>query len=239
MGDDFENAFLMTYGKPHWAFLRNGSAAAVDANIWQTSETGSWHQGLRFWLASHSILYQLVVHGPVLGQLKGAFQIARASGNQDSTTTTLVDRQAGIQEAFRPLAIRARVDQQSAAVREGMRITFALLADMDRTCRAQGCQLVVVVIPTKETVFADRLLGAPGLPLREVVGDLVANEAKATAALRAFLQSAGIPYVEPLPELRRNVQQQLYARSDRDMHPSRNGYRVIGETVAAFLDGRR
>jgi hypothetical protein len=235
MGDDFENAFLMTYGKDHWAFLRDGRQAAVDANIWQTPDTRTWHQRLRLWLSRHSMVYQLVVHGPVLGKLKGTLQIARVARAEDRSTTSLIDPDAGIQEAFRPVGLRDRLDQRSPAVREGMRITFTLLRRMEQACRQHDCRLLVVLIPTKESVFADHLLRNPRLPLWEVVADLVANERQASAALRGFLDDARIPYVDTLPALRRQLGDHLYAASDRDMHPSRNGYRVIGETVAVFL----
>jgi hypothetical protein len=106
---------------------------------------------------------------------------------------------------------------------------------MEQACRQHDCRLLVVLIPTKESVFAYHLLRNPRLPLREVVADLVANERQASAALRGFLDDARIPYVDTLPALRRQLGDHLYAASDRDMHPSRNGYRVIGETVAVFL----
>jgi hypothetical protein len=238
LGDDFENAFLMTYGTDHWSFLRNGHWTRVDANIWETEARRSWHQSIRLWFSRHSVLYQVVVHGPVLGKLKGALQIARAARREDRATTSLIDADAGIQEAFRPLGIRDRLDQRNPAVREGMRITLQLLTLMNQTCRQSGCEFVVVLIPTKETVFADHLLRHPRLHLREVIVDLVAHEERARAKVRAFLDQAEIRYLDALPALRRNVAAHLYTPSDRDMHPSKNGYRVIGEAVAAFLENR-
>jgi hypothetical protein len=101
-----------------------------------------------------------------------------------------------------------------------------------------ACQLVVVLIPTKETVFADYLLGNPGVHLGEVVAELVNDEQRARERLLEFLDKARIPHVDTLPALRRKVADALYTRSDRDMHPGRNGYRVIGEAVAEFLQRR-
>jgi hypothetical protein len=39
--------------------------------------------------------------------------------------------------------------------------------------------------------------------------------------------------------LKAAVGEHLYAATTRDMHPGRNGYRVIGETVATFLRRRQ
>jgi hypothetical protein len=238
MGDDFENAFVMTYGKEYWTFLRGGSWSGVAVDIWETPDQTTWHRSVRAWLSRNSMIYQLLVHGPLLGKIKGALQVRQAALRADQTTTSLVLDAGGVVEAFRPRSIHARLDQSSAAVREGMRITFHLLALMDKTCQENGCQLVVVVIPTKETVFADYLLRDRHLPLRDVISDLVHNEEDATRRLLNFLDQANIPYVETLPALRRKVSDQLYTHSDKDMHPGKNGYKVIGETVAEFLGGR-
>ena len=38
MGDDFENAFTMTYGLDYWSFLRQHRFEGVDADIWREQE---------------------------------------------------------------------------------------------------------------------------------------------------------------------------------------------------------
>jgi hypothetical protein len=236
MGDDFENAFLMTYGMPYWSSLRTKTFSGVDANIWQDApEAGGPLVGVRNWLSRKSIVYRVTVHGPLLGAVKGAMQVNRAAAGQDPQTTTLSVPAETINEAFRPIGIRDRLNQKSPAVQEGMRLTFELLARMNALCRENNAQFAVVVIPTKETVFAEYLRRDPNLHLRPVIDELIDNEKGATAKLAAFLESASIPHIDTLPALRRNVSHQLYTRSDRDMHPGKNGYKVIGDEVARFL----
>jgi hypothetical protein len=238
MGDDFENAFLMTYGKPYWSFLTQGEWAGVQANIWEAPSTkGGWDQSLRNWLSQNSVVYRLVVHGPILGPLKGTMQVNAAARERQSTTALLVP-DVGIQEAFRPTGIRDRLDQRNAAVREGMRITFDLLKRMDEVSRDQGVRFGVMIIPTKETVFAEYLLKERTLHLRDVIEDVIVNEELATRELLTFLDLAGIPHVETLSALRSRLGQRLYTRSDRDMHPARNGYRVIGGAAATFITAK-
>jgi hypothetical protein len=238
MGDDFENAFRMTYGTDYWSPLRRGSWASVDADIWETEDGAGGLSSLREWLSRHSMMYRLLVHGPALGALKGALQLRRVARAPGEATTFLTVANLGIQEAFRPAALRDRLDQGNPAVQEGMRLTFELLGSMDRTCHEHGCQLLVLVIPTKESVFADHLLRSPQLHLRAATVDLIKYEGQARDRLFAFLDHSRIPYVDVLPALRSRVASRLYTRSDRDMHPSQNGYRVIGEAVAPVL-GRR
>ena len=236
MGDDFENAFLMSYGRDHWASLRRERWGEVDADIWEASDpVSSWHGRARTWLSRNSVIYRLVVHGPVLGSLKAAVQIRRGGRGQDPSTASIRISETGVEEAFRPLGIRDRLDQNSAAVREGMRVTFELLGRMDKACHEHGCQLVVVLIPTKESVFAERLSRDPQMHLGQAIADLVMNETRARESVLAFLARAGIPHVDTLPALRLRTADGLYTRSDRDMHPGPNGYRVIGEAVAEFF----
>ena len=236
LGDDFENAFKMTYGMPYWSSLRAGSFSGVDADIWQDApEAGGPFAGVRNWLSRKSIVYRVAVHGPLLGAVKGAMQINSAAAGQDPQTTTLSVPAEQINEAFRPLGIRDRLNQKSPAVQEGMRVTFELLARMNALCRDNNAQFAVVVIPTKETVFAEYLRRDPKLHLRPAIDELIDNEKVATAKLIAFLDSASIPHIDTLTALRRDVSHQLYTRSDRDMHPGKNGYKVIGDEVARFL----
>ena len=235
MGDDFENAYLMTYGKDYWSFLRGGNRPKSDANIWQQPDASAWHKRTRNWLSQHSVVYRLAIHGPAIGALKSAFQVRQASRAKDSAVTSLVLDDSAIREAFRPIGLRDRLDQRSPEVQEGMRITFELLGMMDKMCRENGSRFAVVVIPTKETVFADKLAQVPGLPLKAVVEELVASEKVATERLVQFLDETGIPHVETVSALRERVSEQLYTPSDQDMHPSSKGYHVIGEAVGAFV----
>jgi hypothetical protein len=235
MGDDFENAFLMTYGRDYWKPLRRGTWGQADADIWRTDETSSWHRLIRVWLSRTSIIYRLVVHGPLVSRLKQAVQLERAAQSVDPAVLSLRLEEAGINEAFRPLSLRSRLDQNSPLVREGMRITFELIQRMNALSQQHGARFAVVVIPTKETVFAEYLLKQPDGNLRDAVDLLVRDEKAATGELLAFLDNAAIPHVEAQSALSRQVSKRLYTFSDQDMHPNQNGYRVIGETVAGFL----
>jgi hypothetical protein len=235
MGDDFENAFSITYGLDHWASMRTGDRGKVTADIWGDNEPPGRFKVFRNWLSRHSMVYRLVVHGPVLGALKGNLQFSVAERRTDPSITTIDIPEKKIKEAFRPIRIANGLDQKRPEVREGMRITFQLLKEMDRLCRANGCSFGVVIIPTKETVFAEYLQRKPKLHLKDVIDAVIVNERLARGELVKFLDDAGIPYVDTLPVLRQAVDQELYYRGPADMHPARNGYRLIGDAVAEFI----
>ena len=239
MGDDFENAFLITYGLEHWAHLRALPAEKVDFDIWGAApSTPSWHKRIRVWLSRHSVTYQLVFHGPLLGRFQGEVQIRNVQTRSDSAVSLTIPAN-NILEAFLPKGILRNLDQDSEGIREGMRITFKLLADMNDISRQNHLQFIVAVIPTKEMVFADYLEHNSNIPLSGVIDKLLANERLAREKTFKFLIDSKIAYVDTLPALKRSREHELYARTAADMHPNRNGYRVIAEAVFDALKQRQ
>lgn len=236
MGDDFENAFTITYGLKFWASLRQLPDQKAEANIWEsTPESPGLLRGTRVWLSRHSVLYQLVFHTGLGGRVKGQVQIKNAAQLYPGDDTVLNIPEKNILEAFRPKAVLVGLNRDSPAVHEGMRITFELLKEMKETCEKKNVQFVVVVIPTKEMVFSDYLEHNSDLPLRDVLDKLLASERSARAQLFGFMTESKIPYVDTLPALRASVSRGLYASSAGDMHPNKNGYHAIAESAAEFL----
>ena len=238
MGDDFENAYKITYGLDYWSYLRELPAEKVNFDIWEHVADPTWHKRIRNWLSRHSVVYKLVFHGPLLGRLKGDIQIENASRLYDGATALIV-RDKNIREAFLPTGILNRVDQTNPGVLEGMRITFKLLDEMNRVCRANNIAFVVAVIPTKETVFADYLERDKTLPLSDVMDKVIANERIAREKLFEFFNESDIHYVDTLPALTQSVQHELYARTAQDIHPNKNGYKVIAEAIGADVQNQR
>lgn len=241
MGDDFENAYLMTYGLSHWTYLRRLTGGAADSNIWQTEVPVSWHKKVRAWLSRRSVVYQITVHGPLTGQFQGEIQIRNA--NRINSLAVVLDVPSrNVLEAFLPRAVFIRLDQSSAEVREGMRVCFEILREMKEVCRQGNIQFQVVVIPTKEMVFADLLVKNVAVSQRGILEELFVNERLARERLVRFLDGESIAHIDPLPDLQRSVGDKLYARTAADMHPGKNGYKVIGNAVSrslsAVLDGQ-
>jgi hypothetical protein len=235
-GDDFENAFSITYGLQHWASFRwDNQVYQPNVDIWDDAEAPGPFELFRNWLSRRSVMYRLVVHGSVVGAVKETVRFRRAGRDQDPLVTSIQIPEKNIREAFRPASMASRLDQSRPEVREGMRVTLALLKDMDRACRNNGCSFVVVLIPTKESVFAEYLRSEPTLHLRDAVEAVISNEKMARAKLTESLEAGHISYIDTLPSLRRAVSDELYARTTADMHPGKNGYRVIGQLTADFI----
>lgn len=235
--DDFDNAFHLTYGLDYWAYLRVLPGVKVDFDTWGTgpAPTPSLQKEIRAWLSQHSVIYQLVVHAGLGNRLNGEIQIRNAAELYPGMATSLIIPEKHIEEAFQPTENLHGLDQDRESVREGMRITFDLLKDMNEICRKNDIQFVVVVIPTKEMVFSQYLEQNPKIPLSDVVGRVLVNERLALDRTFKFLTDAKILYVDPLPAMQKSAGQGLFTRSAGDMHPNKNGYRVIAETVAERL----
>lgn len=236
LGDDFENAFTITYGLTYWSYLRQLSAQDVDFDIWKAApaDASGLQTETRAWLSRHSVVYQILFHASFLGRLQGEMQIKQAP-QHDPSVTSLVIPEKNITEAFRPIGMLTRINQQDPRVLEGMRLTFELLKQMKELCEQNNVQFAVVVIPAKEMVFANYFEADAGLPLDDVLNALVANERVALKKTFQFLSESSIPYVDALPALTASAQDELYARTANDMHPNKNGYRVIAEAIAASM----
>jgi hypothetical protein len=233
MGDDFQNAYAITYGLKYWANLRKLPDRNVDADTWDPpAPKPNWLRRVRVWLSGHSVIYQIVFHASAGGRIQGETQIRTAAQLYPGAATSLIVPEKNILEAFRPQSMLSRLDQDNPEILEGMRITFELMREMNETCQQQHIRFVVVVIPIKEEVFSDYLEHNPKLPLSSVIDKLLPNDRLARQKTFEFLTESKIPYVDPLPALRNSMGNELYARSATDMHPGKNGYRVIGEAVS-------
>jgi len=239
MGDDFDNAYRITYGLSYWSFLRRGELAdKVDPDIWEKGEretkSESWHKPIRNWLSGHSILYRLVVHG-LFGGIKGRYQVEHASQIYDSATSLLLPEKH-IRESFLPAEVLRGLDQGEPSVREGMRITFELLQKMNALCTSNHIRFIVAVIPTKETVFARYLEHDPKLAMSETLDKLIANERIARQKLFAMFNQENISYIDLLPAMEMaSGKGKIYTADAADMHPNKNGYRVIAEAISQYL----
>jgi hypothetical protein len=235
MGDDFENAFSITYGLDYWKDLRVLPPQKVEANIWEGPSKDTGLKSIRVWLSRHSLIYQLAFHSGFGGRVQGRIQIQKAAQLYPGYDTVLDIPEKNILEAFRPKGVLFGLDQDSPNVREGMRLTFELLKRMNEKCKQNNVQFLVVVIPTKETVFSEYLQHNSAIHMQDVVDKLLASERSARKQTFGFMDENGIEYVDPLPNLKKNVEVGLYALSAGDMHPNRNGYRIIGESIFEYL----
>lgn len=122
------------------------------------------------------------------------------------------------------------LDDRDPRIRAGFEATPGLLARMDRECRDRGTRFVVVLLPTKESVFAPRV---GDLAAHPALDSLVRNEARLREELIAALDSAGVSHLDALDALRRSSRQPYF--EDADGHPNAVGHEVIARVVGERL----
>jgi hypothetical protein len=94
----------------------------------------------------------------------------------------------------------------------------------------------VAVIPTKEMVYSRYLEHNSTLEMSATLDRVIASEKSARQQLFAALGEMNIRYVDTLPALQRASEtERIYIESGVDMHPNRNGYRVIAEVLSEVL----
>ena len=236
LGDDFDNAFEITYGLDHWKYLR-GIVLNDNSTLWdiweKQSNHVSWNKQIRNWLSKHSIIYRVLVHG-LFDKFKGEMQIKAASGTKN--TSTLLIKEKNIQEAFLPKSVLKGLNQENQNVREGMRITLHLIQEMNMLCKRQNIRFVVAIIPTKESSFSEYLENNYEIPLGEFNEKVIENERIAKKKMLSYLRNSNIEYIDLLPIMQRSIKRdKIYLNSAVDMHPNKNGYRVMAEEIARYI----
>jgi lysophospholipase L1-like esterase len=140
----------------------------------------------------------------------------------------------GLRTILTPTYRLQALDLDDARVAEGLRISLDLLRRVHRNVTAHGAQHFVLLIPTKELVFAPYVLEGAAPNEYAALRELIANEKQMWATVRESLTGEGIQYVDALPAL-----QQSLANGDQpypicmDGHPNALGHRVIAQSVAA------
>lgn len=123
------------------------------------------------------------------------------------------------------------LDLDEPRIAEGLRITKEMLLDIHAETEAADVALLILLIPTKETVYADAMEILQGC-LDETYARLVQMEARARTEIVSLCDENGIEYVDALLVLAEAVQrnEQIYLLS-RDGHPNTLGYFLLASAV--------
>lgn len=118
---------------------------------------------------------------------------------------------------------------------EGLEISLELLRRIDRRVRARGARHMVVLIPSKEYVYAPFVEVEDG-EAKSILSRLIAGEDEIRERTKRHLDADGMEYVDTTPALRRAVERgvQIYPYSTQS-HPNAKGYGTIAESVATAL----
>ena len=188
---------------------------------------------LPLWLQGHTAIGRFLERSGILGRRLAFWEASRAWAEAhpdhgavyDEPTTRTV-----LTTAYRLVAL----DLDEPRIAEGLRITCEVVRRIQRKCDPAGVRLLVVLIPTKEAVYADAVRRRSG-HLNPTYERLVAMEGRARDRLIRTCEETEIPYLDILPIFRAALArgEALYP-PDTESHPNAAGYR----TLAAAVDDR-
>jgi lysophospholipase L1-like esterase len=135
-----------------------------------------------------------------------------------------------------PAARAALLDPTDPRVEEGIRIALSSLELAAARC-APGCRVAVVGIPTKEFVFAERVVAA-GVAVPPLYTRLIEHERAFWSRVRAFLDERRIPFIETTEALRSALGRgEDQYPPDWNGHPNAAGNDAIALAVARYAVG--
>jgi lysophospholipase L1-like esterase len=108
------------------------------------------------------------------------------------------------------------------------------MVEMQSEAERIGIRLVVVLIPTRERVYANFLKQAGHVDKNLRLADALRQEDAARDMIVGSLRQGRIEFVDALPALEAAVvDRDVYPLTDP--HPNKAGYRVIAETINHHL----
>jgi hypothetical protein len=122
------------------------------------------------------------------------------------------------------------LNDRDPRIRAGVIGTEILLRRMDQAVHQRDATFLVLLIPTKETVFSARFRTGAGNPAMD---SLLANERRLRSELEDSLSRHHIEYLDLLPVLQASPLQPYF--EDADGHPAPPGHSVIADAVLRKL----
>lgn len=186
---------------------------------------------LRTWLSRHSLLYQIAKHE--IPKLTEAVRHHEASRSDDA----VVMLESGeIETAFHPEIRLQALDVLRPRVQEGLDRTLGLLEELQGECGRLRVECLVVLIPTKESVYWEVARDVLSGRERQRMLAVLRAESDVREDLVGFLTRSGMRFADALPALRAVVDRTPLYPANQDGHPLSEGYRVIAEVVWSVLD---
>jgi lysophospholipase L1-like esterase len=231
-GNDLLNSYGLIYRKEYWSHLRKAGFVIEDEMVVSDTRRGRLVGSLRNWLSHHSVLYRMFTIA--FGDIFRFFELKYRSSRGDVDISILEDDEK-IRTGFTPgLRLRA-LDLTDSKVQEGLRLTLELFRQMKHLCDREVIGLLIVLIPTKESVFADIIEGNNKIANFDLIDQLIRNEREVNRLIKNYFVEQRISYVDVLPDLRSTLSHKLPYPTNQDGHPNALGYEIIAKAIERFL----
>ena len=240
LGNDIYDAYDMAYHYDAHRNLRDSGAGDLSANTVGDKATALWNEekqfhatygrasfsGLSFWLREHLAIGRLLSRTHLWpGAQDVDYEIDErwAGAHPDRGA---VCEWPGRETVFTTAYRLAGEDLDEPRIAEGLRISREVLAEMQTDTDANHARLVILLLPTKEAVYASAR--SAKLNLDPTYQKLVDMEGRARLRIIATCQSKRIACVDALPYLASALDrgERIYPTTT-ESHPNARGYLVI------------
>lgn len=235
-GNDLFDAYQLVYTNDYWMNLRNPDLAWQETTS-ASSGTRRHHRrflgSLRNWLARHSIVYRMFSFS--FGNIYRFLELKYLSSDSKADLIVVEDKKGSIRTGLTPLSRLSALDLGDITILEGLRLTLAMFQRMNDLCVKENIDFVVVLIPTKESVFAE-YVGKNGKDKElSQFYEVIRNERQINQLIKRYLHSNRIPYLDVLPALSATLGKKTVYPASHDGHPSADGYQVMAEAIQKRL----
>jgi len=244
LGNDIYDAYHMAYQYEAHRDLRSPAAGDLSADTVGDKSNLFWNEekqfhatfgrnslaGLSFWLREHLAIGRLLNRThlwPGAEDVDYEIDKSWAVAHPDrGAVSELPGRETVFTTAYR----LAGLDLDEPRIVEGIRISTDLLAQMQTETQRNHARLIVLLLPTKEAVYASAQNGK--LNLDPTYQKLVKMEGRVRSEILSTCEKNGIPAIDALPYLSSSLDrgERIYP-STTESHPNAHGYFVIAAAV--------
>ncbi len=187
--------------------------------------------GAAGWLAENSVLYRVVTASYLGDRMRQNMML-----DFGEKITMLEAPEYGIDTGFTPVRRLEALDLEKEDVREGLRLALGFFDSMNKLAEKNGVRFLVVILPTKESVYGEFIEGNKSLQYSGEIDRLLRNEGQVSAEAESYFSEHGIPYIDLLGPLSEAAFHEQIYPGNYSGHFNENGNRIIAESIKQYLD---
>lgn len=245
LGNDLTDTYEAVYSIPHWETLREPEIASLHEKKSGQNDIQPVDQNhnvslmtriylIADWFSGNSVLYRLA-NTSSLGDYIRQKRIIGSGVN----VVMFEDDESGIYTGFMPDLWLDKVDLDNPEVSEGLRLSLEIISQMNKLADREGKDFLVVIIPTKESVYSEFIEGNGDLQSSEKIDTVIQNERQINDIVKSYFDMNGISYIDVLEPLQNAEKLEGLYPDNYSTHLTKSGNRVIAESIKQRLDGNQ
>ncbi len=221
LGNDLKDSLTAVRTVPIWEDLR-GDAPLEEVEDRKKVNKSSFND----FLAGNSVLYRIVSSSFIGDNLRQQRRIS-----QGEEVLMLEVDGAGISTGFTPDRRLKGLDLLNPDVRKGLGLSLELMNRMNKLAQRNGVKFLVVIIPTKETVYSEYIMKDNELSKSPELSRLMQSEDVVIKLVKRYFGDHGIEYIDVLKPLQSAAENEQIYPNNFGGHTNKNGYRIIADTI--------